>query len=67
MYTELIFFFFSHFDHISQGELTYGKIGEWRFDKRLYTNKPPPKNLPLPPAGVAQSVVRISTTSISTD
>ncbi|XP_042413139.1 hydroxyproline O-arabinosyltransferase 1-like isoform X3 [Zingiber officinale] len=43
-------------DYNMKGELTYGKIGEWRFDKRLYTNKSPPKNLPLPPAGVARSV-----------
>ncbi|XP_042413136.1 hydroxyproline O-arabinosyltransferase 1-like isoform X1 [Zingiber officinale] len=46
-------------DYNMKGELTYGKIGEWRFDKRLYTNKSPPKNLPLPPAGVARSVVTL--------
>ena len=40
-----------------QGELTYGKIGEWRFDKRSYLLGPPPKNLPLPPPGVPESVV----------
>lgn len=40
-----------------QGNLTYGKIGEWRFDKRSYGDRPPPKNLPLPPAGVPESVV----------
>lgn len=40
-----------------QGELTYGKIGEWRFDKRSYLRGPPPKNLPLPPPGVPESVV----------
>jgi hypothetical protein len=40
-----------------QGELTYGKIGEWRFDKRSYDNVVPPRNLPLPPAGVPESVV----------
>lgn len=40
-----------------QGKLTYGKIGEWRFDKRSYDNAVPPKNLPLPPPGVAESVV----------
>lgn len=37
--------------------MTYGKIGEWRFDKRSYDNVWPPRNLPLPPAGVPESVV----------
>lgn len=40
-----------------QGELTYGKIGEWRFDKRSYDSVAPPRNLPLPPPGVPESVV----------
>lgn len=40
-----------------QGELTYGKIGEWRFDKRSYDDIPPPRNLSLPPPGVPESVV----------
>lgn len=40
-----------------QGELTYGKIGEWRFDKRSHLRGPPPKNLSLPPPGVPESVV----------
>lgn len=43
--------------HIAQGELTYGKIGEWRFDKRSHLRGPPPRNLPLPPPGVPESVV----------
>lgn len=43
--------------HNTQGELTYGKIGEWRFDKRSHLQGPPPKNLPLPPPGVPESVV----------
>lgn len=42
---------------LTQGELTYGKIGEWRFDKRSYLMGPPPKNLSLPPPGVPESVV----------
>lgn len=41
----------------AQGELTYGKIGEWRFDKRAYDHVQPPRNLPLPPPGVSESVV----------
>lgn len=40
-----------------QGELTYGKIGEWRFDKRSHLTGPPPKNISLPPPGVPESVV----------
>ncbi|KAK9128985.1 hypothetical protein Syun_017782 [Stephania yunnanensis] len=46
-------------DFMIQGELTYGKIGEWRFDKRSYLRGPPPKNLPLPPPGVPESVVTL--------
>ena len=45
---------------LMQGKLTYGKIGEWRFDKRSYTKIPPPKNLTLPPPGVPESVVWLS-------
>ncbi|GAU37600.1 hypothetical protein TSUD_365210 [Trifolium subterraneum] len=44
-------------DYNLKGELTYGKIGEWRFDKRSHLRGPPPKNLPLPPPGVPESVV----------
>ncbi|THG04999.1 hypothetical protein TEA_014497 [Camellia sinensis var. sinensis] len=43
-------------DYDMKGKLTYGKIGEWRFDKRSYTTAWPPKNLPLPPPGVPESV-----------
>ncbi|XXG64642.1 hypothetical protein AAC387_Pa05g2537 [Persea americana] len=46
-------------DFDMKGKLTYGKIGEWRFDKRSYGDRPPPKNLPLPPAGVPESVVTL--------
>jgi hypothetical protein len=42
---------------LTQGQLTYGKIGEWRFDKRSYLQSPPPRNLSLPPPGVPESVV----------
>ncbi|CAN4125044.1 unnamed protein product [Withania somnifera] len=44
-------------DYNLKGELTYGKIGEWRFDKRSYIQGPPPKNLSLPPSSVPESVV----------
>ncbi|KAF9592229.1 hypothetical protein IFM89_012805 [Coptis chinensis] len=43
------------------GKLTYGKIGEWRFDKRSYLRGPPPRNLSLPPPGVPESVVMLVT------
>ncbi|KAA8519964.1 hypothetical protein F0562_014220 [Nyssa sinensis] len=43
-------------DYNMKGELTYGKIGEWHFDKRSYLSGPPPRNLSLPPPGVPESV-----------
>ncbi|KAG6548902.1 hypothetical protein Mapa_009665 [Marchantia paleacea] len=46
-------------DYNMKGELTYGKIGEWRFDKRSFTRGAPPRNLPLPPPGVPESVVTL--------
>ncbi|MQM07707.1 hypothetical protein Taro_040556 [Colocasia esculenta] len=46
-------------DYNMKGELTYGKIGEWRFDKRSYLRGPPPRNLSLPPPGVPESVVTL--------
>ncbi|KAL2322379.1 hypothetical protein Fmac_026758 [Flemingia macrophylla] len=46
-------------DYNLKGELTYGKIGEWRFNKRSYLTGPPPKNISLPPPGVPQSVVQL--------
>uniref|UniRef100_A0A6N2M6R1 Hydroxyproline O-arabinosyltransferase-like domain-containing protein n=1 Tax=Salix viminalis TaxID=40686 RepID=A0A6N2M6R1_SALVM len=46
-------------DYNLKGELTYGKIGEWRFDKRSYLGGPMPRNLPLPPPGVPESVVTL--------
>ncbi|GMH10327.1 hypothetical protein Nepgr_012168 [Nepenthes gracilis] len=46
-------------DYNKKGELTYGQIGDWRFDKRQYLSGPPPKNLSLPPPGVPESVVRL--------
>ncbi|KAF5810667.1 hypothetical protein HanPI659440_Chr04g0166671 [Helianthus annuus] len=35
------------------------KIAEWQFNKRLHLRGLPPRNLPLPPPGVPESVVRI--------
>ncbi|KAG6783314.1 hypothetical protein POTOM_012760 [Populus tomentosa] len=56
-------FFIIHYtygcDYNLKGQLTYGKIGEWRFDKRSFLRGPPPKNIPLPPPGVPESVVTL--------
>ncbi|KAL6980236.1 Hydroxyproline O-arabinosyltransferase 1 [Sarracenia purpurea var. burkii] len=46
-------------DYDMKGKLMYGKIGEWRFDKRSYDAVWPPKNLSLPPPGVPESVVTL--------
>jgi len=46
-------------DYTNEGQLTYGKIGEWRFDKRSYLESLPPRNLSLPPPGVPESVVTL--------
>ncbi|KAF6140762.1 hypothetical protein GIB67_035189 [Kingdonia uniflora] len=46
-------------DYSLKGELTYGKKGEWRFDKRSYLKGPPPKNISLPPPGVPESVDKL--------
>jgi hypothetical protein len=46
-------------DYNMQGKLTYGTIGEWRFDKRSFTTGAPPKNLPMPPLGVPETVVTL--------
>lgn len=59
-----IYFCLTSVFHDSQGELTYGKIGEWRFDKRSHLRGPPPKNLPLPPPGVPESVVCVCRTCL---
>lgn len=37
---------------------TTGKYGEWRFDKRNYSMKPPPRNLGLPPEKMDNQMVR---------
>jgi hydroxyproline O-arabinosyltransferase len=45
-------------DYTLTGEFTPGKIGAWRFDKRSYVYKPPPRNLPAPPLGMKNDLVR---------
>ncbi|KAG9138252.1 hypothetical protein Leryth_001474 [Lithospermum erythrorhizon] len=46
-------------DFNMKGELTYGIHGEWSFNKRSYIDGLPPRNLPLPPPGVPESVVTL--------
>ncbi|CAN1164892.1 Hydroxyproline O-arabinosyltransferase 1 [Linum perenne] len=57
--TKYIIHFTYGCDYDMKGKLTYGKIGEWRFDKRSYISAAPPRNLPLPPPGVPESVVTL--------
>ncbi|KAL0032623.1 hypothetical protein WJX77_011236 [Trebouxia sp. C0004] len=45
-------------DYTLEGEFTPGKIGAWRFDKRSYSEKPPPRNLGAPPDGMKNELVR---------
>ena len=43
---------------ITKGEFMPGKYGEWRFDKRSYTNRPLPRHLGDPPAKMKNDLVR---------
>ena len=45
-------------DYKLTGEHMPGKIGEWRFDKRTYHDKAPPRNLEQPPANMKNDLVR---------
>ncbi|KFM22371.1 hypothetical protein F751_0081 [Auxenochlorella protothecoides] len=45
-------------DYTKEGVFTPGKIGEWRFDKRAYSLRPPPRNLGEPPEGMKNDLVR---------
>ena len=45
-------------DYTKDGMFTPGKVGEWRFDKRTYSQMPPPRNLGEPPPGMANNLVR---------
>lgn len=45
-------------DYTLQGEHMPGKYGEWRFDKRSYSGRPPPRNLGEPPTGMKNDLVR---------
>lgn len=46
-------------DYTLEGVFTPGKYGAWRFDKRTYSDKPPPRNLGAPPAGMANELVSL--------
>lgn len=43
-------------DYTKEGVFTPGKMGAWRFDKRSYMARIPPKNLELPPKAVPETV-----------
>ena len=47
------------------GEFTPGKFGEWRFDKRTYSGRPPPRHLGEPPAKMENDLVRKLISSIN--
>lgn len=46
-------------DYTLEGVFTPGKYGAWRFDKRTYAAKPPPRNLGAPPAGMQNELVSL--------
>ena len=46
-------------DYTLEGEFTPGKYGAWRFDKRSYAEKPPPRNLGAPPTGMKNELVSL--------
>jgi hydroxyproline O-arabinosyltransferase len=45
-------------DYTLEGVFTPGKFGAWRFDKRSYAWKPPPRHLDPPPDGMQNDLVR---------
>ncbi len=44
-------------DYALNGTFTPGVMGEWRWDKRIYTQSPPPRNLSPPPDGMQNDLV----------
>ncbi|PNH11871.1 hypothetical protein TSOC_001280, partial [Tetrabaena socialis] len=52
-------------DYKLSGEFTPGKFGEWRFDKRTYGSKPPPRHLGEPPKPMHNDLVRALINSIN--
>lgn len=45
-------------DFNEQGEMTYGKVGSWHWDKRDYMDKYPPREVPPLPPGCNNEVVK---------
>ena len=45
-------------DYTLEGQFTPGKVGAWRFDKRSYASRPPPRKLGEPPKGMTNELVR---------
>ncbi|MEW5304340.1 MAG: hypothetical protein WDW36_006957 [Sanguina aurantia] len=45
-------------DYKLTGEFTPGKFGEWRFDKRTYSSRPPPRHMGDPPKDMKNDLVR---------
>lgn len=60
--TKLNKFYLLHYtygmDYKLTGEHLPGKYGEWRFDKRSYSEKPPPRKLGEPPEKMENDLVR---------
>ncbi|KAG2501810.1 hypothetical protein HYH03_000310 [Edaphochlamys debaryana] len=52
-------------DYKLTGEFTPGKFGEWRFDKRTYGSRPPPRHLGDPPKNMHNDLVRALINSIN--
>ena len=52
-------------DYKLTGEHMPGKFGEWRFDKRTYHDKPPPRNLEAPPPNMKNGLVRAALESLT--
>ena len=44
-------------DYTLAGEHMPGKYGEWRFDKRSYSDRPPPRGIGEPPEGMKNELV----------
>lgn len=46
-------------DYTLDGKFMPGRFGEWRFDKRSYSVRPPPRNLLPPPDGVPETITTL--------
>ena len=45
-------------DYDQAGQMTYGKVGHWHFDKRDYSGQYPPKNISQLPANIDSPALR---------